>query len=68
MTDCKILQQSRYAHPPCPEGADNPVQPVADASADEHGLAVLDSGNLQEGGAVFFQRKPPLPAADTSGR
>lgn len=55
-----VLNQSRNAHLPTSEFADKFIQPVPHLAADEHGLAVIDSRNLQEGVAVLFQRHAAL--------
>lgn len=63
----EVFDQPRHAHPPASETADYLIQPVTHLTADEHRLAVCDSGNLQIRGAILLQRESALFAADASG-
>ena len=50
-----VLHQSRHAHPAFPEHADDAVEGVARAAAEEHGLAVFNGRNGEERILVFLQ-------------
>ena len=61
-----VLDQSRNAHFASSQPPDKLVQPATCLTANKHGLAVFDSGDLQECAAVLFQRHSALLAADTA--
>ena len=55
-----VLHQSRHAHLAFTEHADDTVEGIARASAEEHGLAVFNGRNGKEGLLVLLQRCPAL--------
>ena len=67
MMPCEVLDESRNAHPPSSQPADDFVQSVAYLAAHEDGFAVLDFRHSEKRLSVFLQCRSLLFHSDTVG-
>ena len=67
MMPCEVLDESRNAHPPFSQPADDFIQSVAYLAAHEDGLAVLDFRHSEKRLSVFLQCRSLLSHSDTVG-